>query len=169
MAGTPSVTDAKTKKAEQERAANIKKAKQERARLLARGTTVELANGATVELVFRAPAVLLIEDEYGSIEDYSDAMKAASKGKMIRNLAFTLHAILGQPFEVAVGLIDLGKLDTYFEAIFAALAEALPEPSDEELGNAVAALGQNGSPSPGAASFTLPSPSGTSPQESSGG
>lgn len=159
MAGSPSKSDGQQAKL-------LAKAKSERKRLLARGSKVTLANGAVVNLVFTARSVAEIEDEYGSLEDYTDVLRVATRGRMTRHLAFTLHVLTGVNREEALDLIDLKRLNEYFDAIGAALAEALPEPSEEEMGNALAAMGIK--ESLGAASSTLQSLSGTSPPATSG-
>lgn len=92
-------------------------------RLLARGVSVELANGASHEFRFTARTVARIENDYGSF----DAFAAAMRAKPINSLAYVIHVTLGVSQDDAVDLIDTRRLNEFSAAMNAAINEAFPE------------------------------------------
>lgn len=110
------------------------------ARLLAKGSRVTLANGAEAEIVLTVPVLMAIEERYGSIEGFTEAWSTHVRGKIFGHLAFLFSETLGVSHEEAVELIDSKRLAEYMEAVVAALNEALPQASAQE----VVAAGGNG-------------------------
>lgn len=92
-------------------------------RLLARGRTIQLADGASHEIRFGGRSLAQIEDDYGSLQEFTEALRA----KPFRTLAYVIHLTLGVPKGEAIDLVDTRKASAYIEAIGDAIAEALGE------------------------------------------
>lgn len=135
-------------------------------RLLAAGSGVTFADGSNATIVLSARAMARIEDEYGCLDDYFKALRAATGGRLYHHLAFTFQVVLGMPEEQVWDLIDPRQTMQYLAAIGSAIAEALPEEKAEEAaeGNGQTAPDR----SPGAVSSSSPSSSGTSTPSGSG-
>lgn len=127
-------------------------------RLLASGTKMELADGAVHTVKFTNRSLAKLEEDFGSLEAFTDVMKAKPFG----TVAYVISLTLGCPYEHALDLVETKRVAEYYKAISAALEDALPEP---DQGNLTAA---KGSESPGAAFSIPPSSSGTSNRRRSG-
>jgi hypothetical protein len=92
-------------------------------RLLARGRSVQLADGATHEFRFSNRALVRIEADYETLDAFTDALKA----KPFSTLAYAIHLTLGVPLDQAIDLIDTRRTHQYLVAIGEAFEEALPE------------------------------------------
>lgn len=144
--------------------ADTVKAAEEIKRLLARGSDVVLADGATVTIVYAARSFAAIEVEYGSLNAYMEAIQRGTGGRIFHDIAYTLGLVLRQSVDQVWDLIDTRRISDYLEAMSAALLEAMP-PQEAAAGNGG---GPTTAPSPGAGSSTSPSSTGTSAPSSFG-
>jgi hypothetical protein len=132
-------------------------------RLIADGNEVTFADGSSTRIRFNARIMASIEDQYGSLDAFMAELQAATGSKFYHHINYVFQIVMRLPEDKVWDLIDTKRVMEYFKAIGAALLEAMPEPDAAE-GNGVATPGL----SPGVASTTSPSPSGTSTRRSSG-
>jgi hypothetical protein len=144
-------------------AERVKQAKAEREKLLNRGSEVKLAGGTSATIQFTSRMLATIEEDYGSIEAYTNA---PNEGKVFGHVAYTFQLCFGLDEEAVWDAIDSTQLSEYEKAIGAALVKAMPAPSDEEMRQGAALqlgresggnLNGEASSSPGPTSSTRPS------------
>lgn len=92
-------------------------------RLMARGMEMTLANGSVHTVKFTSRAMARIEDDYGSLEAFTEVLK----DKPFNSVAYVIHLTLGVGMDQALDLVDSKRVRDYFQAIGAAMEEALPE------------------------------------------
>lgn len=132
--------------------------------LLADGAMVELIgpDGSLmdVQIVFRAGPLARLEDAFGGLDAFSEAVKKKPFG----TVADVLSVCIGVKRDEALAMIDTRRISEYIDAIGDALAEALG-PQDGDSGNAEAPAGNA---SRGGASTGLRSSGGASTRSASG-
>jgi hypothetical protein len=137
----------------------------ERRRLIARGSDMTLANQDVLTVVFTPRLMAKIEDDYGSLNAYWDAIGEGTTGKWFHHLTYTLELVGGYTHDEALDLIDPKRTREYMDALGAALLEAMPAaPEEVDSGNGSGAP----APSPGPSSSTSPSSSSASRRRPSG-
>jgi hypothetical protein len=161
-------------------AERVKQAKAEREKLLNRGADVQLVgpNGEPISGTIRFTSRMLasIEEDYGSLEAYTSA---PAEGKVFGHVAYTFRLCFEFGEDEVWDRIDSTQLNEYEKAIGAALVQAMPAPSEEEMrtgaarqlgmeseGNGVGVVSPT--PSPGPTSSTRPSSPSASRRRPSG-
>jgi hypothetical protein len=143
--------------------AQLEAATQQVQRLLARGTTVKLADGREARLQFKSRSLARIELQYGSIDAYLAKLRESMTGQLFHHVCWTLQLLLDVSEDEAWELFDSRRVGEYMAAISRALVEALP--AEDEGGNPPRPPA-NGSP--GSSTTTLLSPAGGSTRSASG-
>jgi hypothetical protein len=98
------------------------------ARVLARGTEITLKDGSTQALVFDFEAIAMLEDKYGSLDDFVAILQG--KGKRFTAIKDAMVAALahtGMAPDKIVKLLEFKQFQQYVEALGAAFAEGMPE------------------------------------------
>ena len=98
------------------------------ARVLAKGTAVTLKDGSIKALVFDFEAVAMLEDKYGSLDEFVAVLQGqgkrftAIKDAMVAALAHT-----GMTAAEISKLLEFKQFQNYVEALGAAFYEGMPE------------------------------------------
>ena len=92
-------------------------------RLLGRGTTIKLADGAAHEIRFSNRALVRIESDWGSLSAFAEGIRS----KPFSTIAYAIHLTLGVTQEQAIDLVDTRHIKAYCDAVGSALELALPD------------------------------------------
>jgi hypothetical protein len=90
-------------------------------RLLARGHSITLADGAVHQVSLRNRHLTRIEDDYGSLDEFAEALRR----KPFNGLAYVIGLTLGVSKDEAIDLVNTQSVRQDLSAIGDAIAEAL--------------------------------------------
>jgi hypothetical protein len=97
-------------------------------RVLAKGTAVTLKDGSTQALVFDFEAIAMLEDKYGSLDEFVAVLQG--NGKRFTAIKDAMVAALAHTGKTAyeIGkLLEFKHFQQYVEALGAAFYEGMPE------------------------------------------